>query len=254
MKNVVYFNNENEFRKYAEENKISYVENMIKNANDYQDYYVPFKDIPGCELAYVYYVEDVELYICIKWKGVPMRADFGWYNEKTFEFSLCEGTDWQGISPGQWPYKTGEKPQKIGKPTVKKLDNWRTYLLNVRKAQENARDLTFASMVAKIEEVKKNFPEANSVEWKSGYWAFEKICNGLVYTVNIEKSGKIWEKLSLADNYQQSYNMSETEKAAVMMKNGLSEKKPLSKGDRFFELMEATYKEYVKQFIGGRPF
>lgn len=256
MKKIVYINTENELKEYAENNGQKRIDDMIEFANQGKEYYSQFKDIEGCEVLYA--VEGVnwdEVYMCIRWKGVCMRANNRhWYfEEKTHSFRLCGETDWQGIN-GYGYISKGETPQKIGKPTAKKLDNWRTYLLDYRRREEECRDYLFAAMVAKIEEVKKNFPEAQSVKWEKGYWTFEKVNNGLEYTVQINTNGHIFEKLEFA-TYQQKYNIGEAEKAARMMSNGLNEIKPIDNDrENSYELIHDTNRKYVSQFIGGRPF
>lgn len=254
MKNVFYINTEDELKEYAEKsgNNIDY---LLEHANRGKEYYSQFKEIEGCDVLYS--VEGAswdDVYMCIRWKGVCMRIEHYWADEaKTHAFNLCEKMDWQGIS-GSDRISKGNEPQKIGKPTVKKLDDWRTYLLDYRRREIEMREFRFAAMVAKMEEVKKYFPEAKSVKWNHGYWSFEKVSNGLEYLVQINDNGNIYEKLNFT-SYQQRYNMGETEKAAKMMQNGLNEVKPISEDCLDpYSVVSNTCTAYIKQFIGGRPF
>lgn len=109
-------------------------------------------------------------------------------------------------------------------------------------------------MVGKIADVCKQFPEAKAVKWDDkGYWNFEVRKNGLEYIVNIQKSGKIYEKLDFV-TYKAHYNLSTAEKAARMMQNGLQGVKTISDNYGAWKIQEQTESEYIKQFMGGRPF
>lgn len=253
MKTIVFFNSENDFREYAKKEGMEYVNEELDFANEGQDYYAPFREIEGCEVLYVLGSEGLRM--CIRWKGVTMRADIRYrhYDEKTYAFRLCDETDWQGISEYQNSVSTGDVPNQIGKPTAKKLDAWREYLMDLRRREEESRDRAFARMTAKIAEVKKNFPEAKAVTWKNGYWTFEKIQNGLVLKVQVESNGKIYEKLDFV-TYKAHYNLSTAEKAARMMQNGLQGVKTISDNYDAWKIQEQTENEYIKQFMGGRPF
>ena len=253
MKTYQYFNNESEVRAYAEKNGIENINDRIESANDGLEYYKPFGEIEGCELAYV--MEDGDLYMCFRWRGIAMRADIYYcFDDKTYALRLCEETDWQGISGFRNSVSKGDVPQKVGKPTAKKLDAWRAYLLDLRRREEEQRDRVFACMVAKIVEVKKSFPEAKSVKWQNGYWNFEKVSNGLKYTVNISQYGEIYENLDFT-SHQQHYNIGTAEKAARMMHNGMESVKPIDKNCcNPFQVQIDTYEAYVSNFMGGRPF
>ncbi len=251
---VVYFNSENDFREYAKKEGMEYVNDELDFANEGQDYYAPFREIDGCEVLYVLGSDGLRM--CVRWKGVAMRADIRYrhYDEKTYAFRLCDETDWQGISKYQNSVSTGDVPNQIGKPTAKKLDAWREYLMDLRRREEESRDLAFARMTAKIAEVKKNFPEAKAVKWdERGYWNFEVRKNGLEYIVNIQKSGKIYEKVDFV-TYKAHYNMSTAEKVARMMQNGLQGVKTISDRYDAWKIQEQTENEYIKQFMGGHPF
>ena len=192
---------------------------------------------------------------CITWKGVRMTNLYdNTGGDKTHELRLCEETDWQDINEYENQVSDGNKPQKIGKPTAKKLDEWRAYLLDLRRREEEQRDKVYARMVAKIADVCKQFPEAKDVKWDNrGYWNFETVKNGLKYVVNIQKSGKIYEKLDFV-TYKSHYNLSTAEKAARMMQNGLQGVKTISDNYDAWKIQAQTENEYIKQFMGGRPF
>jgi len=254
---VLFFNSEAEVLEYGKKNNIEYIENGVENAKEeWQEYYKPFAELDGCEVGFM--MEPgrwSSVRYCITWRGVKMtnRNDYT-RGDKTQELRLCDKTDWQDINKYENRVSEGNKPQKIGKPTAKKLDEWRAYLLDLRRREEEKRDMVYARMVGKIADVCKQFPEAKAVKWDDrGYWCFEVRKNGLEYVVNIEKSGKIYEKLDFI-GYRGHYNMSTAEKAARMMQNGLQDVKPIEDYDKAFDIQNKTEREYIKQFMGGRPF
>lgn len=256
MATIKYFSNENEALEYGRKNNIEYIQNYVEDAREeWGEYFKPFADVDGCEVLYMMEDSCRSLRLCIRWKGVTMttRSDYN-RGDKTQELRLCEKTDWQDINEYENRVSEGNKPQKIGKPTAKKLDEWREYLLDLRRREEEQRDKVYARMVGKIADVCKQFPEAKAVKWdEQGYWNFEVSRNGLEYVVNIQKSGKIYEKLDFV-TYKEHYNMSTAEKAARMMQNGLQGVKTISDCYDAWKIQEQTENEYIKQFMGGRPF
>ena len=253
---VLYFNSESEVREYAEKNGCKYIDNYLEDRREeWAEYYKPFAEIDGCEVGYMMNGGASSLRYCITWKGVKMtnRNDYT-QGDKTQELRLCEKTDWQDINEYENRVSEGNKPQKVGKPTAKKLDDWRAYLLDLRRREEEQRDKVYARMVGKIADVCKQFPEAKAVKWDDrGYWNFEVRKNGLEYVVNIQKNGKIYEKLDFV-TYKAHYNLSTAEKAARMMQNGLQGVKTISDNYDAWKIQEQTENEYIKQFMGGRPF
>ena len=247
---TLFFKNESEFIKYAEDNGIEYATNRLKSANDEKAYFEQFKTIPGCEVGYAYEC-GWELNMCIVWRGTMMITKGHHYcDEKTYAFELAEPMDWQGITAESTSYDSA--PQKIGKPTAKKLDYWRNWLLAMRKKEEQQRDKEFAQMMAKIEQVCEQFPEARKVKWENGYWTFEKECNLISYCVQINSNGSIYEKLDLS-LYGNKYLASTSEIAARMMKNDMQ---GVKQGKDWFEVattINANFGELVNKFIGGRP-
>lgn len=255
--NTIYFNKEQQVREYYEQNGIPYVDDAINNAKkeDILEYYEQFKAIDGCSVAYC--LEGThwsDLYMCILWRGTAMRV-CDKYDEKTYDFQLCDTMDWQGLYSYNCYYSTKasfDKPKKIGKPTASKLDQWRDYLLNDRKEDLRLRDYTFAYMLAKIEEVCTSFPEARNIEWENGCWEFEKETNGIRYVICIENSGKIYE------NYQLSYDLmdypiSPAEKAVMLMANALQGVKKCANHNESTDIINMKTKEKVQKFMGGRP-
>ena len=253
---VLYFNSESEVKEYAEKNGYKYIDNYLTNRREeWGEYFKPFAEVDGCEVLYMMADSWSSLRLCIRWKGVTMTT-FNDYNrgDKTQALVLAEPMDWQDINEYENSVSEGNKPQKIGKPTAKKLDDWRAYLLDLRRREEEQRDKVYARMVAKIADVCKQFPEAKAVKWDNrGYWNFEVSRNGLEYVVNIQKNGKIYEKLDFV-TYKAHYNLSTAEKAARMMQNGLQGVKTISDNYDAWKIQAQTENEYIKQFMGGRPF
>ena len=244
-----YFKTEEEVRDFYEKNDIPYCNEAIRNANDEKDYFAPFAEIEGCE---VLYCTDAEIWhklkICINWKGTAMRVNQNFYEQNKM-FVLCEEMDWQGIEKTYHQYN--DAPNKIGKPTAKKLDQWRDYLLKQRKEDEDYRERKFACILATIEEVCQAFPEAKEVKWENGYWTFEKDCNGIDYLVQIGTDGRIFEKMDKSYSLQ-DYVCTTAEKAARMMDNGMKWV-GIKDTNEASEARTATWEEKISQFIGCRP-
>ena len=244
-----YFKTEEEVRDFYEKNDIPYCNDAIRNANGEKDYFAPFAEIEGCE---VLYCTDAEIWhklkICIRWKGTAMRVNQDFYEQNKM-FVLCEGMDWMGIE--QTYHKYEDCPNRIGKPTAKKLDQWRDYLLELREKDVDYRERKFACILATIEEVCQAFPEAKEVKWKNGYWTFEKDCNGIVYNVQIGTDGRIFEKLDKSYALQ-DYICTNAERAARLMDNGMKwvEKKETNEAR---EANSAAREEKINRFIGHRP-
>jgi hypothetical protein len=255
MDGLVYFKTEGQVRSYAEKHGYNRgeIDYKIERANEGVEYYKQFSAIDGCEVAYV--MDGGDIYMCFKWRGVFMRANVCYFfDEGTYELRLCEDMDWQGINGYSNSVSLGNVPQRVGKPTATKLDKWLEYLLDLRSRELENRERAFARMVEKIADVKKNFPEAKSVEWKNGYWCFEKVSNGLEYSVTIYSNGDIYENLELT-TYQQDYLIGKAEKAKLMMNNGLKKVEPIDNGCKnSYQLKHQEYEEKLSKFIGKRPF
>lgn len=244
-----YFRTEEEVRNFYEKNNIPYCNDAIRNANEEKDYFAPFAEIEGCEVLYCTDAESWHnLKICINWKGTAMRVNQN-FDEKTKMFVLCEDMDWMGIKKIYHKYE--DCPNKIGKPTASKLDQWRDYLLKQRKEDEDYRERRFACILATIEDVCKAFPEAKEVKWEKGYWTFEKDSNGLEYIIQISTDGSIFEKLDKSYTLQ-DYICTTAEKAARLMDNGMKwvEMKDCNEAS---EANSAAREEKINRFIGHRP-
>lgn len=251
---IKYFSNENEALEYGRKNNIEYMENGVKNAReDWGEYFKPFAEVDGCEVLYMMGDSWSSIRLCIRWKGVTMTTFDDWNRgDKTQALRLAEPMDWQGLDMRR--SDDGQQPQKIGKPTAKKLDLWRNWLLSMRKDEEQRRDREFAAMLAKIDDVCRQFPEAKAVKWdERGLWTFEKELNGLSYICQIQSSGHIYEKCELgyiADRYV----MSTAERAARMMQNGMEGVKPCKDRYEAWQRQEKMYDVQAARFMGGRPF
>ena len=245
-----YFRTEEEIRDFYEKNDIPYCNNAIRNANDEKDYFAQFEEIEGCE---VLYCTDARMWnnlkLCIKWEGTAMRVRQDLYELKNKRFELCEEMDWQGIQKIYHDYN--DAPNKIGKPTEKKLDQWRDYLLKQRKEDEDYVTRQFACILATIDNVCIAFPEAKEVKWENGYWTFEKDCNGIDYLVQIGTDGRIFEKMDKSYSLQ-DYVCTTAEKAARMMDNGLKWVEAKEQKEAI-EAREIAWNDKVRQFMGHRP-
>ena len=251
---IKYFSNESEVREYAEKNGCKYIDNYLTNRREeWGEYFKPFADVDGCEVLYMMGDSCRSLRLCIRWKGVTMTT-FNDYNrgEKTQALMLAEPMDWKGLNMER--SNDGQQPQKIGKPTAKKLDEWRNWLLSMRKDEEQRRDRKFAVMLAKIDDVCRQFPEAKAVKWNErGLWTFEKELNGLSYICQIQSNGHICEKCELgyiADRYV----MSTAERAARMMQNGMEGVKPCKDSWEAWQQKNKMIDVQAARFMGGRPF
>ena len=254
MANVVYFNTANEVLEYGKFNNIQYISDGVNNArNGWKEYFEPFKDIEGCEV--LYYMGNPKDWssvgICIRWRGVTMthRNHFS-SSDKTQALRLVEPLDTQGLQLSDSGYNSGH-PQKIGKPTAKKLDEWKNWLVSMRKHDEGLREKKFAEMTAKIAECCELFPEAKEVKWDRGYWSFNKVHNGIEYTLQINTGGEIYERLKLAS---MKYPKDTTEMAAALMQNALEGVKLCKDYHEAGQLQAKAWGERVERFKGGRPF
>ena len=176
-------------------------------------YYTPFRDIKGCEVLEIVIVtfhNDIWHRLCLRWKGQLMLADvkciWDWNEYQTFDFKLLDEMDWKGLNKQYANVDTKDlaKPNRIGKPTAKKLDQWLEYLQAVRQAETAARDRRIAYMIAKIEHVKELFPEARDIRWEktscSSLWSFCLIKGGLEYHLDIGRDGNVYENLKLVNS------------------------------------------------------
>ena len=197
-------------------------------------YYAPFKNIKGCKvLDNVSIDSKVAVYhLCIQWKGVLMMAvvksKWDWEENNTFDLRLLEEMDWKGIFNANTKEEHLQKPNKIGKPTPKKLDQWVDYLQSLRQEEIMARDRRIAYMIGKIEKVKTLFPEASNVEWSKGnrwdsYWRFEMRKGGLKYYISIRRTGEIHESLeivpSTGDMAERMAKMSNNDYSPIVFEN-----------------------------------
>ena len=253
MNTIKYFKNEAEVLEYGKKNGIEYIENGVEYAKDeWAEYYKPFAEIDGCEVGFMMADNWSSIRYYITWRGVKMTH----YNDytrgdKTQALKLAEPLDKQGLSMSE--SNNNSCLQKIGKPTAKKLDEWRNWLLSMRQHDEKERDNIFAQMLAKIDECCEFFPEAKSVKWENGYWTFEKEANGITYVLQINNNGHIYEDTRLSSD-RMDYAQSPSEKAARMMQNGLSQVKKCRDNYEAGCERAKTFDIRVRKFMGGRPF
>jgi len=252
---VLYFNNESEVKAYAEKNGCKYIDNYLEyRREEWADYYKPFAEIEGCEVGYMMDAGASSLRYCITWRGVKMTH----YNDytrgdKTQALKLAEPLDKQGLSMSESSSQSNCPLQKIGKPTAKKLDEWKNWLLAMREHDEKERDRIFAQILAKIDECCEFFPEAKAVKWENGYWTFEKKANGITYVLQINSNGNIFEKTELSYELA-DYAQSPSEKAARMMQNGLAQTKKCKDFRESGEVRAQAFGDRIRKFMGGRPF
>lgn len=247
---VTFFKNEAEVMKYGKKNAIEGLDRRMDHLKEeWGEYFKPFAEIDGCEVGFMR-DEWKDMRYCITWRGVKMTHQNSYTRgDKTQAFKLAEPLDKEGISmeEGYCNYPL----QKIGKPTARKLDEWKNWLLATRERDERERDETFARMLAKIDECCEYFPEAKSVKWKDGYWTFKKFANGVEYVLQINTDGKIYER---TDIWTGDYYQSPSEKAARLMQNGLAQVKPCEDSHDAYEMRSKAYNDRQEKFMGGRPY
>ena len=108
-------------------------------------------------------------------------------------------------------------------------------------------------MLAKIDECCEYFPEAKAVKWEKGYWTFEKDANGIVYVLQINSSGNIYEDTRIS-NELSTYAQSPSEKAARLMQNGLAQVKKSKDHYNAGVIRKKAFGDRIRKFMGGRPF
>lgn len=250
---VLYFKNESEVIEYGKKHSIEYIENGVKNAKDeWAEYYKPFAEIDGCEVGFMMNDGWSSVRYFITWRGVKM-TNLNDYTrgDKTQALRLAEPLDGQGLSIIE--SDTNCPLQKIGKPTAKKLNEWKNWLLAMREHDERERDRIFAIILAKIDQCCEFFPEAKGVKWENSFWTFEKNANGITYMLQISKNGHIQEYCRLSCDLTK-YPLSTAEKAARLMQNGLPQVKKCTDCYTAFKLDGKAFDDRTRKFIGGRPF
>lgn len=247
---VIFFKNEAEVMEYGKKNDIKGLDYQMNNLKEeWGEYFKPFAELSGCELGFM--IDGwKDMRYCITWRGVKMTHQNNYaMDNKTQAFMLAEPLDKEGINmrEGCWNYPL----HKIGKPTARKLDEWKNWLLATRERDERERDETFAQMLAKIDECCEYFPEAKSVKWKDGYWTFEKCANGIEYVLQISTDGKIHER---TDIWMGDYYQGPSEKAARLMQNGMAQVKPCKDNHEAYERRSKAFSDRQEKFMGGRPY
>ena len=220
MKTVNYFNNIEEANAYIDANKIDKNHVDDRNIERYTEYFNQFQKVDGCRvlIAGIKNYHWYELHFCIEWEGVHMMLLISYSEDDNapHRFQLVEDFDNKGFDVREM--YDNMAPNKIGVPTAKKLTDWTEWLTKQRQRAEAERDSMAARIPEHINECCRIFPEAANVEWKEGYWLFEKQMNGIKYTLEINSNGRIYEKTELDSSY---FDMSATERAARLMQNGL---------------------------------
>lgn len=181
------------------------------------DIYKAASEIPGCTIGFawsdIYNSDNPDGFII--WKGTRMQ--FGGYrNDKTRSLSLFDQIDMKGYNiPLSSHSNDADKPNNIGTPTAKKLDEWRTFLLAKRKEDEER----VRSTVTKAENQKalcrSMFP--GGTEHDGNTWSFSHEQNGIRYTCEVYNSGIIHEDIKVA--YDPWSKDSTLVKAFLMMQN-----------------------------------
>lgn len=255
MKTIKYFNSEAEVLEYGAKNGIEYIKNGVENAKEeWQEYYKPFAELDGCEVGFMMADSWSSVRYCITWRGVKM-TNYSDYtrDDKTQALKLADPFDKQGLSMFESSWSRDCPLQKIGKPTAKKLDEWKNWLLAMRERDEKRRNDIFAKMLAKIDECCEYFPEAKAVKWKNGYWTFEKDANGIEYVLQINSSGNIYEDTRISNDLI-DYAQSPSEKAARLMQNGLAQVKKCKDNYQAHKIWAKAFGDRIRKFMGGRPF
>ena len=233
MKKNVYYSSEQGVKAEAARCGYKNIDNRLNDINqEWGEYLKPFEEIEGCTLGWFAPIDDISsVRRCIIWHGVTMTTYmYNFRNERTQALELTENIDWMGASYQEQAikriYPIPNEPQKIGKPTAKKLDEWANYLTRKRDAEEKRRDAQRNYLAARYDEICRLFPEAKDTPYTLGEsWYFTTRANGLSYSIRIENGGSIIERIELNTYYFEGLT-SDAERAARMMKNELAEIKP----------------------------
>ena len=253
MKKNVYYSSEQGVRSEAARSGYKYIDARLNDINqEWGEYLKPFEEIDGCTLGCFAPIDDISrLRRCIIWHGVMMTTYLHHFRkERTQALELAEEIDWMGTSY-QEPaikrkYPIHPEPQKIGRPTAKKLDEWAKYLTSKREAEEKRRDAQRAYLAARYEEICRLFPEAKNTPFNVGEsWYFTTRANGVCYSIRIENSGSILERIELNTYYYEGLT-SDAERAARMMKNELAEIKP----EEDYEIRELFSDSRIQNLAG----
>lgn len=94
-----------------------------------------FDDETAKELGYRYYLHYQEAVLEYKWYHLKPGKDH--HLATTFSLSFCEPNNHPYAEYFRLPNELKEKPQRIGKVTVAKMDCWLEYLLKVEKLKED---------------------------------------------------------------------------------------------------------------------
>lgn len=177
----------------AKENNIEFREYDIKQMNETiknLEQFKPFaKIVPLVNTSYYDSKTHYEnIIIFIEFKGVLLRPSKQW-NEKSYSFFLAESLFLRGFENNL------NEPNKVCKPTEKKLNNWFEYLQDVevlKSAEKIKRESKETKFLNKIKEagLKVNH---QSKDGKRGYIETEDFD----FYFDIQDSGYIEQKITL---------------------------------------------------------
>jgi hypothetical protein len=146
---------------------------------------IPYLDVKNDIEQIKNYHDIIDVYV--EFKGILLRP-FKRYNETSFEFSLLNGS------------KTDIKhdlvmPNKVGKPTIKKMDDWLSYLQAVevlKNIEQNEIDEKTNAFLTRIQNT--GLEVHNSVKGgKKGSLRTEDV----EYFFEIGDNGHVYEKITL---------------------------------------------------------
>lgn len=177
----------------AKENNIEFREYDIKQMNETIKNLEQFE--PFAKIVPLVYVSNYDskvhfehITIFIEFKGVLLRPSKQW-NEKSYSFSLAESLFLQGFEDSL------TEPNKVGKPTEKKLNDWLEYLQDgevLKSAEKTKRESKQTEFLNKIKETGLKVTH-RSKDGKRGYIETEDFD----FYFDIQDSGYIEQKITL---------------------------------------------------------
>lgn len=177
----------------AKENNIEFGEYSTKQMNENIKDLEQFK--PFAKIVPLVYVSDYDnkihfehIIIFIDFKGVLLRPSKR-YNEKSYSFFLAESMFLREFKNNL------TEPNKVGKPTEKKLNYWLEYLQSVevlKSAEQNKRNNKETEFLNKIKDSGLKVSH-QSKEGKRGYIETENFD----FYFDIQDSGYIEQKITL---------------------------------------------------------
>lgn len=133
-------------------------------------------------------------YPVLAYKERYLRPYNGLGSSPTYSLTLCENIDHNFLTYFSLPSRLTTRPPKIGKATVRKMDTWLEYLLEIEKLKKE-----YIEYKQKEIEDFKNILRtyAGGLKWDVTKNSGEIERGGIQYVYNIDANGGIAQKLSL---------------------------------------------------------